>query len=75
MAKAILSLFSEKLVSDRNTIKKEILEGDKKILDDFAIKNNKINQKYQDIKHILNEFTKYSSNIESKRFFLIFIQF
>ena len=58
-----------KFYNHRQKLKNEILEGDKKILDDFVVKNNKINQKYQNIKHILNKFTKNSSNIESKDFF------
>ena len=35
----------------------------------FIENNNKINQKYQNIKHILNEFIKNSNNIELNNFF------
>ena len=53
----------------RQQLKKEILEGDKKILDDFVVKNNQINQKYQNIKKILNDLTKHSNNFELNDFF------
>ncbi len=55
--------------NQKQKLKKEILEGDKKILDDFVVKNNQINQKYQNIKKILNDLTKHSNNIELNDFF------
>ena len=64
-----LQSYAINFYNHRQKLKNEILEGDKKILDEFIENNNKINQKYQNIKHILNEFIKNSNNIELNNFF------
>ena len=70
-----LENINKKYIKKRLKLRKKIIENEKKILDDFIERNNKINEKYENLKNIFNEFNNYSDEIELNDFFDFFLTF